>query len=70
MRRAGEGLGLINFLQGNVKRAVHMIGGALLTAMAESGTGTEVRYLEIVGSSWNALHRPAGPRAGFLRRCG
>jgi CHAT domain-containing protein len=57
-RATGE-LGLINFLQGNVKQAAHMIGGALLTAMAESDTGTEVRYLEIIGNGWNALNRPA-----------
>ncbi len=57
-RATGE-LGLINFLQGNVKQAAHMVGGALMTAMAESDTGTEVRYLEIVGNGWNALNRPA-----------
>jgi CHAT domain-containing protein len=66
-RATGE-LGLINFLQGNMKRAAHMVGGALLTAMAESDTGTEVRYLEIIGNGWNALNRPAEAMV-FFNHC-
>jgi hypothetical protein len=66
-RATGE-LGLINFLQGNVKQAADMVGGALLTAMAESDTGTEVRYLEIVGNGWNALNRPAEAMV-FFNHC-
>jgi CHAT domain-containing protein len=66
-RATGE-LGLINFLQGNVKQAAHMVGGALLTAMAESDTGTEVRYLEIVGNGWIALNRPAEAMV-FFNHC-
>jgi CHAT domain-containing protein len=68
-RATGE-LGLISFLQGNIKQAAHMMGGALLTAMEQSDTGTEVRYLEIVGNGWNALNRPAEAMFFFNRVIG
>jgi tetratricopeptide (TPR) repeat protein len=55
-RATGE-LGLVAFLQGDVKRATHMIGQALLTAIAQGDTGTEVRHLETVGNGFNALYR-------------
>jgi len=57
-RASGE-LGLVAFLQGDVSQAGRLIGHAIVTAMAEGDSGTEVRYLEIVGNGFNALNRPS-----------
>jgi CHAT domain-containing protein len=68
-RARGE-LGLVGFLQGDVSRARRLIGKALMTAAAEGDSGTEVRYLEIVGNGFNALSRTSDAMFFFNRAIG
>jgi len=68
-RASGE-LGLVGFLQGNVGQASRSIGKALMTAVAEGDSGTEVRYLEIVGNGFNAMNRSSDAMFFFNRAIG
>ena len=68
-RATGE-LGLVGFLQGDVRQASRLMGKALLTAVAQSDSGTEIRYLEIVGNGFNALNRTSEAMFFFNRAIG
>lgn len=68
-RATGE-LGLVGFLQGDVSQASRLMGKALLTAVAQSDSGTEIRYLEIVGNGFNALNRTSEAMFFFNRAIG
>lgn len=68
-RATGE-LGLVGFLQGDVSRASRLMGKALLTAVAQGDSGTEIRYLEIVGNGFNALNRSSEAMFFFNRAIG
>jgi CHAT domain-containing protein len=68
-RATGE-LGLVGFLQGDVSRASRLMGKALLTAVAQGDSGTEIRYLEIVGNGFNALKRTSEAMFFFNRAIG
>lgn len=68
-RATGE-LGLVGFLQGDVSRASRLMGKALLTAVAQGDSGTEIRYLEIVGNGFNALNRTSEAMFFFNRAIG
>ncbi len=65
-RASGE-LGLVDFLDGDYRRASHAVGQTLLTSVVEGDVGTQVRYLEIVGNGLNDLNRPSEALA-FLNR--
>ena len=65
-RASGE-LGLVGFLQGDVSRASTLMGKALMTATAQADSGTELRYLEIVGNGFNALNRTSEAMFFFNR---
>ena len=47
---SGE-LGLIGFLEGNPGRAARLLGGALLSTMANGDTGGQVRFLNCLGEA-------------------
>lgn len=55
-RASGE-LGLAAFLDGDASQASSLIGKAIVTAAAEGDSGTEIRFLEIVGNGFNAVGR-------------
>ena len=65
-RASGE-LGLVGFLQGDVSRASNLMGKALMTATAQADSGTELRYLEIIGNGFNALNRTSEAMFFFNR---
>jgi CHAT domain-containing protein len=68
-RATGE-LGLVGFLQGDVSQASRLMGKALLTAVAQDDSGTEIRYLQIVGNGFNALKRTSEAMFFFNRAIG
>jgi CHAT domain-containing protein len=68
--RATGDLGLVGFLQGDVSQASRLMGKALMTAMAEADSGTEERYLELVGNGFNALNRTSEAMFFFNRAIG
>src|ERR1017187_5381454 len=53
-RASGE-LGLIGFLEGNPGRAARLLGGALLSTMANGDTGGQVRFLELLGRGFEEV---------------
>ena len=55
-RASGE-LGLIAFLEGNPGHAAQLLGGALLSTMANGDTGGEVRFLELLGNGFEEVNR-------------
>jgi CHAT domain-containing protein len=55
-RASGE-LGLIGFLEGNPGRAARLLGGALLSTMANGDTGGQVRFLELLGRGFEEVNR-------------
>jgi CHAT domain-containing protein/tetratricopeptide (TPR) repeat protein len=57
-RASGE-LGLIGFLEGNPGRAARLLGGALLSTMANGDTGGQVRFLELLGRGFEEVNRHA-----------
>ena len=65
-RASGE-LGLIGFLEGNPGRAARLLGGALLSTMANGDTGGQVRFLELLGRGFEEVNSPRGS-AEILRK--
>jgi len=55
-RASGE-LGLIGFLEGNPGRAARLLGGALLSTMANGDTAGQVRFLELLGRGFEEVNR-------------
>src|SRR5258708_7565706 len=55
-RASGE-LGLIGFLEGNSGRAARMLGGALLSTMANGDKGGQIRFLELLGNGFEEVKR-------------
>src|SRR5208283_2654429 len=65
-RASGE-LGLIAFLEGNPGRAARLLGGALLSTMANGDTGGQVRFLELLGRGFEEVNRHAEALKFFER---
>jgi CHAT domain-containing protein len=65
-RASGE-LGLIGFLEGNPGRAARLLGGALLSTMANGDTGGQVRFLELLGRGFEEVNRHAEALKFFER---
>ena len=65
-RASGE-LGLIGFLEGNPGRAARLLGGALLSTMANGDTAGQVRFLELLGRGFEEVKRPAEALKFFER---
>jgi CHAT domain-containing protein/tetratricopeptide (TPR) repeat protein len=65
-RASGE-LGLIGFLEGNPGRAARLLGGALLSTMANGDTGGQVRFLELLGKGFEEVNRHAEALKFFER---
>ena len=65
-RTSGE-LGLIAFLEGNPGRAARLLGGALLSTMANGDTAGQVRFLELLGRGFEEVNRHAEALKFFER---
>src|SRR6202790_327879 len=65
-RASGE-LGLIGFLEGNPGRAARLLGGALLSTMANGDTAGQVRFLDLLGRGFEEVNRPAEALKFFNR---
>src|SRR5580704_6399224 len=57
-RASGE-LGLIGFLEGNPGRAARLLGGALLSTMANGDTAGQARFLDLLGRGFEEVNRHA-----------
>ena len=57
-RASGE-LGLIGFLEGNPEHAARLLGGALLSTMANGDIAGQVRFLELLGRGFEEVNRHA-----------
>jgi len=55
-RASGE-LGIIAFLQGDGEKAEHLVGAALLSAMAQRDVAAQIRYLTMIGNGLADLKR-------------
>jgi tetratricopeptide (TPR) repeat protein len=55
--RASAELGLIAFLEGNPGRAARLLGGAVLSTMANGDTGGQARFLELLGTGFEEVNR-------------
>jgi CHAT domain-containing protein/tetratricopeptide (TPR) repeat protein len=55
-RASGE-LGLIAFLEGKLGRAARLLGGALLSTMANGDIAGQVRFLELLGRGFEEVNR-------------
>ena len=56
-RAAGE-LGVIAFLEGNSGKGAKLLGGALLSTMANGDKGGQIRFLEFLGIGMVEVNRP------------
>jgi CHAT domain-containing protein len=65
-RAAGE-LGVIAFLEGNSGRAAKLLGGALVSTMANGDTGGQIRFLEMIGNGLVEVNRPSDALMFFER---
>jgi len=65
-RASGE-LGLIGFLEGNPGRAARLLGGALLSTMANGDTAGQVRFLDLLGRGFEEINRHAEALKFFER---
>ena len=65
-RASGE-LGLIGFLEGNPGRAARLLGGALLSTMANGDTAGQIRFLELLGRGFEEVNRHAEALKFFER---
>jgi CHAT domain-containing protein len=65
-RASGE-LGLIGFLEGNPGRAARLLGGALLSTMANGDAAGQVRFLELLGRGFEEVNRHAEALKFFER---
>ena len=55
-RASGE-LGIIAFLEGNSTRAAKLLGGALVSTMANGDKGGQIRFLEMLGNGMEEVNR-------------
>ena len=55
-RASGE-LGIIAFLEGDSGRAAKLLGGALVSTMANGDTGGQIRFLEMLGNGMVEVNR-------------
>ena len=55
-RASGE-LGLIAFLEGTPGQPRRLLGGALLSTMANGDTGGQIRFLELIGRGFEEVNR-------------
>ena len=67
VNRASGELGLIGFLEGNPGRAARLLGGALLSTMANGDTAGQVRFLELLGRGFEEVNRHAEALKFFER---
>src|SRR5271165_4734428 len=65
-RAAGE-LGVIAFLEGNSGRAAKLLGGALVSTMANGDKGGQIRFLEMIGNGLVEVNRPSDALMFFER---
>ena len=65
-RASGE-LGIIAFLEGNSGRAAKLLGGALVSTMANGDKGGQIRFLEMLGNGMVEVNRPAEALMFFER---
>ena len=65
-RAAGE-LGVIAFLEGNSGRAAKLLGGALVSTMANGDKGGQIRFLEFLGIGMVEVNRPTEALMFFER---
>ena len=65
-RATGE-LGVIAFLEGNSGRAAKLLGGALVSTMANGDKGGQIRFLEILGIGMVEVNRPTEALMFFER---
>ena len=65
--RANGELGLIAFLEGSPGRAARLLGGALLSTMANGDTAGQVRFLELLGRGFEEVNRHAEALRFFER---
>src|SRR5205823_14410844 len=55
-RASGE-LGVMAFMEGNSGRAARLLGGALLSTMANGDRGGQIRFLELLGRRFEEAKR-------------
>ena len=65
-RASGE-LGVIAFLEGNSGRAAKLLGGALVSTMANGDKGGQIRFLEFLGIGMVEVNRPTEALMFFER---
>ena len=65
-RASGE-LGVIAFLEGNSGRAAKLLGGALVSTMANGDKGGQIRFLEMLGNGMVEVNRPTEALMFFER---
>ena len=65
-RASGE-LGVIAFLEGNSGRAAKLLGGALVSTMANGDKGGQIRFLEMLGNGMVEVNRPSEALMFFER---
>ncbi len=65
-RASGE-LGVIAFLEGNSGRAAKLLGGALVSTMANGDKGGQIRFLEMIGNGLVEVNRPSDALMFFER---
>ena len=65
-RASGE-LGVIAFLEGNSGRAAKLLGGALVSTMANGDEGGQIRFLEMLGNGLVEVNRPSDALMFFER---
>ena len=65
-RASGE-LGVIAFLEGNSGRAAKLLGGALVSTMANGDKGGQIRFLEMLGNGLVEVNRPSDALMFFER---
>ncbi|HEY5174762.1 MAG TPA: hypothetical protein VII95_04265 [Terriglobales bacterium] len=65
-RASGE-LGVIAFLEGNSSRAAKLLGGALVSTMANGDEGGQIRFLEMLGNGLVEVNRPSDALMFFER---
>ena len=65
-RASGE-LGVIAFLEGNSGRAAKLLGGALVSTMANGDKGGQIRFLEMIGNGLVEVNRTSDALMFFER---
>jgi CHAT domain-containing protein len=66
IRASGE-LGLVAFMEGDARRAAMLLGGALLSTMANGDIGGQIRFLELLGTGFEEVNRDSEALNFFQR---